>query len=258
MKIVLIALLGISSISHAQTELKGSPEDLRQFLHPKGQVVTLSEKAEKTAYSDKAIIHLVVTTEARSLSESLLLNNNVREKVGRDLITKGISAGDIKNAQFTSTPQYGFFGKKPSTFKVVNRISVTIFEEVNMRVVAQVADQYPEVDLSKTIFEHTKKDLFEQQVKEDVLQKVIKQKNFYEKSLGVQLQPIGFRDAKVRGRATQGAMAVKDVEEIIVTGARASLGSSKNYIPEDPEPSFDEVVYEAELLVDYKIIHKAN
>lgn len=257
-RMIPLLLVSLTGFSYAQTELKGNPEDLRTFLHPKEQVVTISDRAEKTAYSDKAIIHLVVTTEAKTLSESLALNNSIREKVGRDLITKGIQGSDIKNAQFTSTPQYGFFGKKPSTYKVVNRISVTIFEEASLRAVAQVADQYEEVDLSKTTFEHTKKDAFEQQVKEAVLQKVIQQKTFYEKSLGVQLQPIGFRDAKVRERATQGAMAVENVEEVIVTGARASMGSAKDYGDVEPEPSFDEVVYEAELSVDYKIINKAN
>ncbi|PUA27793.1 MAG: hypothetical protein B0W54_14775 [Cellvibrio sp. 79] len=257
-RIIPLLLTSIACASHGQTELKGNPDDLRSFLHPKEQVVTILEQAEKTAYSDKAIIHLVVTTEAKTLSESLSLNNTIREKVGSDLIAKGIQRDDIKNAQFTSTPQYGFFGKKPSTYKVVNRISVTIFEESSLRAVAQVADQYEEVDLSKTTFEHTKKEAFEQQVKEDVLKKVIQQKTFYEKSLGVQLQPIGFRDAKVRERATQGAMAVEGVEEIIVTGMRASLGSSKDYEEEKAEPSFDEVVYQAELSVDYKIINKAN
>lgn len=253
-----LGLLGVSGLAYAQTELKGNPEELRNFLHPKEQVVTISDRAEKTAYSDKAVIHLVVTSEAKSLSESLALNNNIREQVGRDLIAKGIQGSDIKNAQFTSTPQYGFFGKKPSTYKVVNRISVTIFAEASLRAVAQVADQYDEVDLAKTTFEHTRKESFEQQVKEDVLQKVIKQKSFYEKSLGVQLQPIGFRDAHVRERATQGAMAVENVEEVIVTGAHAGFSSAKDYVEQEPEPSFDEVIYEAELSVDYKIINKLN
>ncbi len=95
-------------------------------------------------------------------------------------------------------------------------------------------------------------------MKEDVLQKVNKQKAFYEKSLGVQLQPIGFRDAKVKERATQGAMAVDEVEEVIVTGARAGFSSAKDYAEPPPEPSFDEVIYEAELSVDYKIVNKSN
>ena len=252
--IILLCLLSCSSLVAAQTELKGSPEDLRKFLHPQAQLVTLKEKAEKTAYSDKAIIHLVVTTEAKSLSESLAINNNIREKTTRDLIAKGISAKEIKNAKFTSTPQYGLFGKKPAVYEVVNRISVAIFEEVDLRNVAQVADSYDEVELARTEFEHTQKDQFEQQVKEDALQKINNQKAYYEKSLGVKLIPVSFRDSQIQHQPTAGASAV---EEVVVTGMRASVGS-KYEVASKTRPSFDEVVYKAELSVDYQVVNKTN
>lgn len=252
--IILLCLFNFSSLVLAQTELKGSPEDLRKFLHPQAQLITLQDKAEKTAYSDKAIIHLVVTTEAKTMSESLVLNNNVREKVARDLIAAGISSKEIKNAKFTSTPQYGLFSKKPAVYKVVNRISISIFEEKDLRNVAQVADSYDEVELAKTEFEHTQKDLFEQQVKEDVLRKIDNQKQYYEKSLGVQLIPVSFRDTRFQQRPTMGAIAV---EEVIVTGLRESI-SSKYDSTEKAEPSFDEVIYQAELAVDYQIVNKTN
>lgn len=252
-----LSLLSIFPLGFAQTELKGSPEDLRKFLHPQAQTVTLIDRAEKKAYSDKAIIHLVLTTEGKILSESLALNNSIREKVRSDLIARGINAKEIKNAKFTSMPQYGLFSKKPAVYKVINRISVTIFEEADLRNVAQVADAHAEVEMAKTEFEHTQKDLFEQQIKEEVLKKINNQKVFYEKSLNVQLVPVSFREARVHRQPTSGARAVQDVEEIIVTGIRAS-GSAK-YAPEPPsEPSFDEVVYSAELIVDYQVINKTQ
>jgi len=252
--IILLCLLSFSSLVGAETELKGSPDDLRKFLHPQAQLITLNEKAEKTAYSDKAIIHLVVTTEAKTLSESLAINNNIREKTTRDLIAKGISAKEIKNAKFTSTPQYGLFGKKPAVYEVVNRISVSIFEEVDLRNVAQVADSYDEVELARTEFEHTQKDQFEQQVKEDALQKINNQKAYYEKSLGVKLIPVSFRDAKIQQQPTAGASAV---EEVIVIGMRESV-SSKYEVAEKTSSSFDEIVYKAELSVDYQVINNTN
>lgn len=258
MKTIIIGcLLGVSSFATAQTELKGSPEDLRSFLHPQSQIVTLNDTAEKTAYSDKAVIHLVITSEAKNLSESLILNNGVRENVTKDLISKGINSKDIKSSKFTSTPQYGLFGKKPSTYKVINRISVSVFEEKNLRNVAQVADAYSEVELAKTEFEHTQKTTFELQVKEDVLNKINNQKNYYEKSLGVQLIPVAFRDSRVHKMPTAGASAVADVEEVIVTGLRSS-SVSKYQAPEPAEPSFDEVIYKAELSVDYKVVNKST
>lgn len=252
--IMLLCLLSFSSLVVAETELKGNPEDLRKFLHPQAQLITLNEKAEKTAYSNKAIIHLVVTTEAKTLSESLAINNNIREKTTRDLIAKGINAQEIKNAKFTSTPQYGLFGNKPTVYEVVNRISVSIFEEVDLRNIAQVADNYDEVELARIEFEHTQKDQFEQQVKEDALQKINNQKAYYEKSLGVKLIPVSFRDAKIQQQPTAGASAV---EEVIVTGMRESA-SSKYGSTEKTEPSFDEIVYKAELSVDYQVVNKIS
>ncbi|MFC3114806.1 SIMPL domain-containing protein [Cellvibrio fontiphilus] len=252
--VLTLSLIAFMPVGFAQTELKGSPEDLRQFLHPQAQLVTLVDRAEKKAYSDKAIIHLVITTEGKTLSESLTQNNTLREKVKADLIAKGISEKDIKNAKFTSTPEYGLFSKKPSTYKVINRISVSIFAEADLRNVALVADSYAEVELAKTEFEHTEKELFEQQIKEEVLKKINKQKEFYEKSLNVKLIPVTFRDARVQRQPSSGARAVSEVEEVIVTGIRASV--SDKYAPEIPsEPSFDEVVYTAELVVDYKVIN---
>lgn len=251
-----LSLIMSMPMSFAQTELKGSPEDLRKFLHPQAQLVTLSDKVEKKAYSDKAIIHLVITTEGKTLSESLTHNNTVREKVRTDLIAKGINEKDIKNAKFTSTPEYGLFSKKPSTYKVINRISVSIFAEADLRNLALVADSHAEVELAKTEFEHTEKDAFEQQVKYEVLKKINKQKEFYEKSLNVQLVPVTFRDTRVNRQPTAGARAVYEVEEVIVTGIRAS--ASDKYHAEAPsEPSFDELVYSAELVVDYQVINKS-
>lgn len=256
-KLASIGLLSLSCAALAQPELKGNPEDLRQFLHPQASLITLQDKAQKTAYSDKAVIHLVVTSEGKTLSESLEQNNQVREKTTKDLIARGIKAEEIKNAKFTSTPEYGLFGKKPASYTVVNRISVSIFEEADLRSVAQVADTYEEVELAKTEFEHTRKDQFEQQVKEEVLQKIINQKSYYEKSLGVQLIPVSFRDARVQQRPTAGASAVDEVEEVVVNGIRASFGSKYDSTPM-PAPSFDEVVYTAELSVDYKVVSKTN
>ena len=58
----------------AEPELKGSPDVLRQFLHPSENIVTLSAEAEEKAYSDRAIISLVVTSLDEQLSASISKN----------------------------------------------------------------------------------------------------------------------------------------------------------------------------------------
>jgi hypothetical protein len=122
-----------------------------------------------------------------------------------------------------------------------------------LKEIAVVADQSEEVELSDTAFEHTKKDEFNEKVKAKALEKILKQKEFYEKSLGVKLVPVGIRDSSIRQRATRGAMVL---EEIVVTAAKRekdSYSSVAKYQNQAQEPSFDEVKYEANMSVDFKI-----
>ena len=69
--LLLVSLLTASFALHAQPELKGSPEELRHFLHPSERIVSLHGQAEEKAYSDRAIISLVITTEDKLLSNSI-------------------------------------------------------------------------------------------------------------------------------------------------------------------------------------------
>ena len=132
---------------------------------------------------------------------------------------------------------------------------IFVVNENQLNEIAAVADSKEEIELSDTSFEHTNKDETEDRVKEQALAKVMKQKEFYEKNLGIKLVPVGFRKANVGHAATRGAMVL---EETIVT-ARKSLNSyqdapkSANPYDSNAESSFDEVKYEAGIYVDFKI-----
>lgn len=239
--------------SFSAPELKGSPQELRGFLHPEEKIVTISGEAEEKAYSDKAIVSLVITTENKLLSQAISANGEFRKKITETLTSRGISGDSINSSRFSTSPQFGWFGKKPSSYKVVNRMAISITKEEHLKEIASVADAYQEVELSDTEFEHTKKDEFNEKVKAEALEKVLGQKEFYEKSLGVKLVPIGFRDSNVRQVATRGAMVL---EEVVVTARRreeSSYSSSSKYSDELHDPSFDEVVYEASVSVDFRI-----
>ncbi len=254
--IIISALLTIISVgAMANPELKGNPEDLRQFLHPKDKIVSMYAEAEETAYSDKAIISLVITTEDKLLSTSLSKNSKLRENITKLLVMSGVKQDDIKSSKFSTSPQYGWFGKKPSSYKVVNRMAVSITDEAHLQKIAEVADNHEEAELSSTSFEHTKKDELEDQVKEKALAKVMKQKQFYEKKLGMQLVPVGFRNANLGQGATQGAMVM---EEIVVTarrrdGSLSEVPMSKSAYRPEMKSSFDEIQYKAGIYVDFKI-----
>lgn len=249
--VILLSLTSAYALSGP--ELKGSPQELRGFLHPADKVITIHGNAEEKAYSDKAVVSLVISTENKLLSQSMSSNSALRAKITASLIDSGIDPDAIKSSKFSSSPQYGWFGSKPSSYEVVNRMAISITQEEHLKEIAVVADTFEEVELSDTAFEHTQKDGFNEKVKAKALANVVKQKLFYEKSLGLKLTPIGIRDSNVRQRATSGAMVL---EEVVVTAARQSKSS---YSPkakrrnQEHDPSFDEVLYEANLSVEFKI-----
>lgn len=252
--LVIFLLLCSSSLALGKPELKGSPEELRQFLHPSERIVSLHGQAQEKAYSDTAIISLVITTEDKLLSNSIANNSRLREFISAELTGAGIAGDSIKSSKFSTSPQFGWFGKKPGSYKVVNRMAITITDESQLKTIASVADSKKEIELSDTSFEHSKVDEYKNRVKKLALEKAMKQKAFYESSLGVTLTPVGFRNSQVRFRGTQGA---EILEEIVVTASKRSMSKIQDMAisrpaPKQP-PSFDEIEYEAEIYIDFKI-----
>ncbi|MCU7796169.1 MAG: SIMPL domain-containing protein [Candidatus Thiodiazotropha sp. (ex Myrtea spinifera)] len=251
---LLIIMLGLISNSvYSAPELKGSPQDLRGFLHPAEKVVTISGQAEERAYSDKAIVSLVISTEDKRLAQAISDNSLLRDKITKSLVTAGIQQDEIKSSKFSSSPQYGWFGSKPSSYKVVNRMAITISQETQLKEIALVADNYIEVELSDTEFKHMYSDEYNDKVKIKALKKVMKQKKYYEQTLGIILTPIGIRDSNILQQATRGAMIL---DEFVVSAAnqeKSGYSTSVKGKRQGNRSSFDEVKYEANLSVDFKV-----
>lgn len=253
-RIIFITLLGLCSAkAMAAPELKGSPNDLRGFLYPAENIVTIRAEHEEKAYSDQAIISLVITTEQKLLSDSISRNSQIREKITASLVASGLSGDTIKSSKFSSSPEFGWFGSKPSSFKVVNRMAITIADEEKLKQIAALADKYDEVELSDTAFEHSQKASFEQLVKSKALDKIIQQKEFYEKSLGLKLKAIGIRDSNIRHQATRGAMLL-DSKVVNIAQDERSYSSKPKSPSMARTQSFDEIKYLANLSVDFKIL----
>ena len=249
----LTALLCImSTAAFSQPELKGNPEELRQFLHPVDRIVSLVGDANEKAYSDKAIVSLVITTEDKLLSNAIASNGQLRSTISERLLAAGIKSAQIKSSTFSTSPEYGWFGKKPASYKVVNRMAITISDERDLKLIAQLADSQEALELSEITFEHSQKDATQLKVKQQALSKVMAQKAFYESSLGVTLTPIGFRDANLGYRATRGALML---EEVIVTASKrmGNQAESADAYSAPRDVSFDEIEYTAEIVVDFKI-----
>lgn len=252
-KLIFFSIALLSTLCHAAPEVKGTPQDLRGLLYPSDNIVTIHGNAEKKAYSDRAIVSLVVTTEEKQLADAISTNSTLRERLANSLNTAGIPRDDIRNSKFSSSPQYGWLGNTPSSYKVINRVAVTIDEETQLEAVARLADQNQEVELSDTTFEHSQKQEYNKKVKSLALQRIMDQKASYEQALGIKLTPIGIRNSSAGFQATRGAMAL---EEVVVTASRRERDGYESQSAEPSSyqtPSFDEIQYEAELSVDFRL-----
>lgn len=246
--LVIVTLIFSPVISSAQTELRGSPSELRQFLYPADKVVTIVGQADETAYSDTAIISLVITTREQMLSQAISQNTALRAEVASALLKAGIEGKQINSSKFSSSPQYGWFGSKPSSYEVINRMAISIQDEQHLQTVAGLADKHSELMLSNTEFKHSKKEQYTEKVKDSIQ----KQQAVYEQSLGVKLTPIGIRESNVNQGATLGAI---QLEEIVMSAAKPSSDFSltKTQGVRKTGTSFDELVYQAQVSVDFKI-----
>ncbi|MCO1336350.1 SIMPL domain-containing protein [Microbulbifer sp. OS29] len=253
-RLVLMVSLLIPGLSQATPEITGTPQDLRGLIHPQTRVVTLHGNAKETAYSDQAIINVMVTTEDPLLSNAIANNSNLREQLTRSLVKAGIQNSRIKNSKFSSSPQFGWLGKNPSSYKVINRVAVTIDRESQLQAIAQLTDQNKEIEIVSTSFQHSEEPEYTKKVQSKAIAKIMAQKADYEKILGIQLTPIDIRTHNVGYRGTEEAEAI---EEVIITAARKRGNSYKKSFSDSYSEvapvSFDEIQYEASLSVEFQV-----
>ena len=244
-KILSISLLFAFTVS-AETELKGSPKELKNFLHPQVNTISISQSAEEVAFKDEAIISMLVTTEDDKLAESLGENAKIRSDISSALTASGIPLKNINNSKFSTSPDYSWFGDKPDSYKVGNTITVRISNEAGLQSVAKIVDKYDEVTLISTKYEHSKKDAYKQKVKEKALNKVLAQKEFYTKNLGVNLKVVSFND--------QDTFVNDEMEMMVVTGSGIKKGYSSSVKAQKPvRTSFEKVIYSANITVIFVV-----
>ncbi len=255
MKKIKVVLSGIVLIFSASVfgapEIKGTPNEIREILYPKENIVVIRGHAEEKAYSNKAILSLVITTEHNNLSTSIKNNEKLRNKIKNELISAGIKAEEVNNSKFSTSPQYGWFGKEPDSYKVVNRMDIGIYDEKQLVSVAKISDENTEVVLAGAVYEHTEKEKYESLVKEKAVSNIMTQKGFYEDTLGIKLVPTGVSDIQIGHMPTDSAMLLDQALER--RREKVSYSSAMQVEPATAQSSFDEVKYEANVVVEFKI-----
>src|SRR6266850_1173704 len=94
--IVAVILFGLAASLRADTELKGSPSELAAFLDKTAQSVTITGEGEVKAAADRGHITMKITTDSKSLAESLRMNADIRSKSMAWLKEQGIGPERIQ------------------------------------------------------------------------------------------------------------------------------------------------------------------
>ncbi len=248
-----IFTLILTSQLWADPELKGTPDELKNFLEPPARIVTIEGHASEKAYADTAHISLVVTTEDKQLSQALDLNAKLRRQLVASFVSNGIDASHINSSKFSTSPQYGWFGAKPSSYEVINRMKISVNSEAHMKLLAAAADQHKQVSFGDTEFEYSGKRVLQQKVKAMALDDAEQQKQQLESVLALKLRAVGIINPRVFARPTRAARAV--IEEVVVSARQQ--GAAKLYQDQaapQKTPSFDEMEFEASVSVIYEVV----
>ncbi|MBE9515780.1 MAG: SIMPL domain-containing protein [Proteobacteria bacterium] len=229
------------------TELKGSPSELSNYLLDQRKIVTIYGESEIKAEADKAIFTLTIKTEDDKYNEALTKNREMAKQVEKRLKSSGVRAADIKVARFSSTPGYGWFKDKPTSYEVNNDMKVTIRNNKQIQALAKIVDDMKKVFLTKTEFEHSQKEKSKLDVLDKALKQVTQKKSVYERNLGMRLQVVRVMDQRVR--------AVSPRPQRLAKRKRvASEAMMDSYPSSAPAPQgFGEMMYSASVSVEYVV-----
>lgn len=240
---MVIGAICLSHFSFAGTEIKGEPKELEEYLNGIPKTITLDVSVNEKMTSNKALIKLVVETKDSELSSALEENAKTRAKVRKELIVSGVKPEAISESKFSSTPEYGFFGDSPKSYKVSNVISVLVESEEQMVQVASISDDKDSVRYVSSKAEFGEREKLKAQLLEKALVLVKAKAKIYENSLGVKLSPIYFEESMSGGH-----------EKIAMPRIQASKLSSY-VLPETRghNVSFGEMKFTLTLIVKYKL-----
>ncbi len=248
MALVFLATMGVQA---AEPELKGTPSELRQFLRTGNREVMLSGHAKQTVQADVGHVTVIVHTQAKDLTAAIAANAQRRETMAQSLQSQGIDAKAIRAQKFSSSPQFHWFEKTPSSFEVTNRLTIDVTDERQLMIVTAAATNPPDLTIGGIDFEYSKQRDLEDQVRRAAFDDALAKKGFFEQRLGATLRPIGFDYSDMSARGTSGGA----LEEIVITGQQRARYSAKASAEADyaPVPSFDEKDYEVSVNVTFAV-----
>lgn len=252
--ILIILVSGISCRSHADTEMKGTPTELAQYLNGVPKTVTVTGDAEVRVLAHRAVLSLRVATENRSLSEALRANNDIRGKLSEQLKKQGISADRIQASKFSSTPKFGIFGEKAKSYRIENVMRVAVQDDKEFQSAAATVDSWSEVQFAGVEFEYADKEALKQKAISQACDNANEHRKLYEEKLDLKLTPARFSEGIVAAQnAAAGNYGVRmqGGSSPAYSAVPGSVSRSTDEATEESVSSFGELVYIAHVVVEY-------
>lgn len=246
--ISVICLAIINPISAAETELKGTVNEIRQHLSALDRFVTVLGEAEVKSPADRAIVTLRLTAESKSLHDALKANQTLRTKLVGALTGRGIAADRIDAGKFSSTPRNWIFSEKVKNYKVETLVKVTVLSEAELQDTSRMLDELNGLEYAGMEFEHSKKEELKRKALAQALESATARKKVYEEQLGVGLTAYKFTEnvsvTPSRVIGTQGG-----------SESRAGMTSTPLLYSTASEAAsgFGEKVYTAQVMVQYSV-----
>lgn len=232
---ILLIILISSTIAHATPELKGSPTELSSYLSNLPKVVALTGEAKIVLQAESGVVTIGIRSENPQLQKALQNSQKLRKQISGQLVKSGFAQKSIKGTKFSSTPEYGLFGKKPNNYIVDNLFKITVENESQLQEVASIVDDYKEAYYQGLELKEQKKEEIRRQLLDFALANANDRKEVYETKLELTLKPISFEEnisveqPEVKLRHNTSKRAYSSIDGGSSYGENLSLGEHVYY-----------------------------
>jgi uncharacterized protein len=248
----------------AETEIKGTPAELSNYLSGVPKSVIITGEAEVRSAADKAIVSIKVSSESKTLHDTLRSNQEFRSKLVDFLQKQGIPSDRVKASRFSSTPRFGIFSEKAKSYRVDNFVKVTVQDERELQIAASAIDSSSDVQFLGAEFEHGDKDALKAKVIADACENAEKKRKVFEQKLGLKL---GIRKFSVGSVSQRPSAMTGALYERKASSGFASTATPPSYAGRVPTlgdspalheevSAFGELLYTAEVTIEYEVQSK--
>ena len=165
--------------------------------------VLLRAEAETMVYSDSTQVTLSIATKEQTLSASIKRNDNLRQKIIRELVANGHTLPEITYTELAVSGD-DRLGKKSNEPLVVNYMSISVNGFKTLQTLVEMVESLDEVMFKGNTMVDNQLQENRLALTTKVLDALMNQKLLYEQNLGIKLKPVSIREVPTQSNtATQ-------------------------------------------------------